>query len=172
MHYASVVNSAQQLQTIDHPCHLFQNWQETKTNTSPKSNSILKFTRSDITCLPQDSPVDRPFRTSETHTPHQHKQSPRVTPETQASPQGVDGVQYNFSSPKGYRRPYPRVSAPIAHCTCSHTDHLQLFQTAKPIASRNHSQQRLATSVTAFSASIRGYPSEFILNWAMPVLDE
>ena len=60
MRHTPELKSAYQLQAIDHLRRLFQNWQETKTTTSPKHNAISKLTRSDVTRLPQYSPVENP----------------------------------------------------------------------------------------------------------------
>ena len=108
IHHAVVVNIEHYLQEIDHLRRLFQTWRDTKTTTSPNPNEVPKLTLSDITCLSQDSPVEKPSHPSESHTTqhqethatihvprtseltpkplHQPKQSPRVTTATQSPP--------------------------------------------------------------------------------------
>ena len=117
IHHMPSIHRTQQLQSIDHLCCLFQAWQETKTTLSPKPHAIPKVTRPDVTNPPQDKDADKPSR------PQRHQKFPRVTPTSHTPPRNVDGVQYNFSSPKVPRHPSPRVSAPIDNRTRPHTEH-------------------------------------------------
>ena len=161
-----MIHSSQQLQAIDHPHNLLKAWRDTKTTPSPKTHAIPKATRPDVNSPPQDATVDKPSR------PKWYQKYPRVTATSHTSPHNVDDVQYKFSSPKGPSHPYPRVSLPIDNITLYHNDHTPIVHNYEPIKSYTRYRQILATAVTAASVSSSRYPSEFILNCAMPILDE
>ena len=57
MHHTSEVNSKQQLLVIKQLSRLFHTWSDTKTTTYTNPKEMPKLTPSDVTRLPQESPV-------------------------------------------------------------------------------------------------------------------
>ena len=96
-------------------------------------------------------------------------------PRVRESPQRTTRLPRNIVGP--FTSEWKKEESPIATSTRpKHTLPVPLQRQSaadEPIASRTRSHQaHIATTVTPSSAAKRRYPRNFLLDWAMPVLDE